>query len=295
MAERCEVVFVGGAAFSGAELVAGLLGAHPRLAASPVAARFHSDERGMPALLGGQVGLDDFLDRLRGEWWSGAGGEPGLGEVVARSRLESGIERFRSTYHRDPLAACRELFVFLLGPLAGEGRLLVEWSAGNLRQAQVLVRLFGDARFVHVVRDGRDVASAAAPQNGGGLAAGLRRWVGELREIESAVRGEEDGAPYAIPAGRLGVVVLDQLAAGDRVASCAALLELLALGDDPGVGPFLDHPLGPLEVGRGGWRAHARGPGAWALGRRYRRVLAALEREGNHAAPPLIEAYERLG
>ena len=31
-----------------------------------------------------------------------------------------------------------------------------------MKQAQMLVRVFPEARFVHVVRDGRDVAWAAA-------------------------------------------------------------------------------------------------------------------------------------
>ncbi len=58
---------------------------------------------------------------------------------------------------------------------------------------------------------------------------------------------------------------------------------------------FLEHRLGPEEIGRGRWRERARGPAAWALTRRYRRALSQLERERNHAARPLIEAYERLG
>ena len=297
MAEHGEVIFVGGAAFSGAGLVAGLLDAHPRLVALPIAARFHSEDRGMPALLGGRVGLDGFLSELRGPWWAGSSdGEPGLGEVVDRPRLEAEIERFRGSYHRDPLAACRELFLSLLAPVADGERRLVEATAANMKQAQTLVRVFPDARFVHVVRDGREAAwAAAAEARTRRFAAGIAGWADELREIELAIRGEEDGAPYAMPPGRFGVVVLDQLAAGDREASYQALLALLALEDDPQMRSFLEHRLGPEEIGRGRWREHARGPAAWALRRRYRRALSQLERERNHAARPLLEAYERLG
>jgi hypothetical protein len=273
------------------------LDAHPRLVALPIAARFHSEDRGMPALLGGRIGLDDFLGELRGPLWTGSSeGEPGLGEVVARARLEAEIERFRGSYHRDPLAACRELFFSLLVPVADRERGLVEATAANMKEAQTLVRLFPEARFVHVVRDGRDAAwAAAADARARRLAAGIGHWTDELREIESAIGGEEDGAPYAIPAGRFGVVVLDQLAAGERQASYRALLALLALDDDPRMRSFLEHRLGPEEIRRGRWRERARGPVARALTRRYRRALTELERERNHAARPLIEAYERLG
>jgi hypothetical protein len=296
LADHGEVIFVGGAAFSGTGLVARLLDAHPRLTALPIAARFHSEDRGMPALLGGRVGLDSFLSELRGPWWTGSSdGEPGLGEVVARPRLEAEIERFRGSYHRDPLAACRELFLSLLVPVADGERRLVEATAANMKQAQTLVRVFPEARFVHVVRDGRDAAWAAAEARTRRPAARIAGWTDELREIELAIRGEEDGAPYAMPPGRFGVVVLDQLAAGDRDASYQALLALLALDDDPRMRSFLEHRLGPEEIGRGRWREHARGPAARALQRRYRRALSQLERERNHAARPLLEAYERLG
>jgi Sulfotransferase family len=284
LAERGEVIFVGGAAFSGTELVGRLLGAHPRLAALPIAARFHSDDRGMPALLGGRVGLDDFLRRLRGPWWTGSSeDEPGLGEVVDRARFEAEVERFRGSYHDDPLAACRELFLSLLAPAGGDERRLVEASATNMTGAQTLVRVFPAARFVHVVRDGRDSAT------------GIGQWAHELREIESAIRGEEDGAPYAMPAGSFGVVVLDQLAAGDREGSYRALLALLALDDDPEMRSSFEHRLRPEQIGWGRWRAGGRGAGAWVFSRRYRRELSKLERERNHAARPLMEAYERLG
>ena len=66
------------------------------------------------------------------------------------------------------------------------------------------------------------------------------------------------GLPYAIPAGRFGVVVLDQLAAGERQASYRALLALLALDDDPQTRSFLEHRLGAEQIGRGRWREGAR-------------------------------------
>jgi len=286
--ERRELIFVGGAAHSGTSAVARLLDAHPRLLALPVAARFHSEDRGMPALLAGQVSLAEFAGRFRERWWNGAGG---LGEVSDPSLLERQLAGFKDAYHRDPLAACRELFLSLTAPLSGEHG-LVETSPGNLRQAQALVRLFPEARFVHVVRDGRDVA--AAP-DGTGLAAGIQSWAGKLREIDAAIRGEEDGAAHPIPPESLALVILDQLVAGDRARSYEDLLGLLALDDDPAMRWVLDHELGPQQVGRGRWRESARGPAGWALRRRYRRTLIELEREGNHAAGPLLDAYQALG
>ena len=58
---------------------------------------------------------------------------------------------------------------------------------------------------------------------------------------------------------------------------------------------FLEHRLGAEEIGRGRWRERARGRATRMLTRRYRGALTELEQERNHAAQPLIEAYERLG
>ncbi len=290
MADLPEVIFVGGVAHSGASVVADLLAAHPRLAELGVAARFHSDERGLPALLAGQVGLDEFVAGFRERWWEGPGGLEQTGDSAL---LQRELDRFRESYHRDPLSACRALFAALAAP--GGERGLVDASPGNLRQAQALVRLFPQSRFVHVVRDGRDVAASPAAGDGSGLAAGLRSWAAKLHEIDTAIRGEEDGAAHPVPPESLAVVVLDRLVEGEREAAYAALLERLGLDDDPRMRARFQERLVPEGVGRGRWRERARGPAAWALGRRYRRALVGLEREGNHAAGPLIEAYEELG
>jgi hypothetical protein len=146
---------------------------------------------------------------------------------------------------------------------------------------------------VHVVRDGRDVAASPAERTR--LGAGIRGWAGSLREIDAAIRGEEDGAAHPVRADRLAVVVLDRLVAGGDEAPYDTLLRTLDLEDDPAMRSFRDQRLGPREVGRGRWRERARGPAAWAVGRRYRRTLDELAREGNHAAGPLVDAYEELG
>ena len=291
MTERPEVVFVGGVAHSGSSLVAGLLDAHPGLAPLPVAAPFHTDDRGLPALLAGQVGLEEFAGGFRERWWDGA---EGLGDSRDASVLDAELARFREAYYRDPLSACRELFTSLRVPENGAAG-LVDTSPGNLRQAQTLVRLFPEARFVHVVRDGRDVAASPAEQDGPRLAAGIRDWASRLRELDAAIRGEEDGAAHPVRADRLAVVVLDRLVDRGGEAAYEELLLRLGLEDDPAMRSFRDQRLRPQDVGRGRWRERARGPAAWALGRRYRRTLDELARDGNHAANPLLDAYEELG
>jgi hypothetical protein len=49
------------------------------------------------------------------------------------------------------------------------------------------------------------------------------------------------------------------------------------------------------EAHRERWREGLGGLGRRRVQRKYERALARLEREGNHAARPLIDAYQRLG
>lgn len=290
LSDGAEVIFVGGTRFSGAEAVARLLSEHPAATTVPSVARFHSDRWGIPAVLHGRTGLDDFADRLRSD---------DVAERIPRERLESALAALREGYQADPLGSSRALFWSVIDELvdhAAPPRTLVDASPGNLVEAQTLARLVPEARFVHVVHDGRDVAAAAVDSDVDvtRIPAGLEWWAGELREIERGVRGEEDGAHYAIQPERLCVAVLDELAGPEAGAAYARLLDRLSLGEDGPVTP-VQAKLDPSELERESWRGWARGPGRrWAT-RRYERTLDELESEGNHAAPALRAAYERLG
>jgi hypothetical protein len=289
LARRGGVIFVGGASFSGVDVVGRLLAARPDAVAARRPMRVHTDDRGIPALLTGRIGLADFVAELPGRG----------GDRVPEPALAAAIASLRRDFHADPLEACRELFWAFARAAVGDpgGRILVEASADNIRQAQTLARLVPDARFVHVVRDGRDVAAAMC--EGGarrrGMTVALAWWVERLREAEDGLRGEEDGAPYAIPEERLAVLVLDELASTGRETAHRNLLDALALTDGAAIPEAVEPELEAAAIGRGRWRRHARGPARWWVRRGYERVLGELAGEGNHAAVPLARAYRELG
>jgi hypothetical protein len=296
-----ELVFLAGPgrARRGAQMVAQLLGSHSRFAVVPIDARFHCDTDGMPDLIEGRVSLKRFLLKLREVWWGGGAGagRGRLDEVVPQDRFEAAVDRFSSSYLDDPLDACRGLFDDLLGPLASaEGKQgLVETSARNLHHAPILARLFPDARFVHVVRDGRVAAFRLAETDWGPQdpIAGIDWWAERVRRVDHAVRGEEDGTSYSLGPEQLHVLVLDELLNGDREPPYEALLEFLGAEDETGARAFLDRWLGPADHSRRAWE---NGMSSWKrrrLRRKYERTLGALQRDGVHCAPQLIEAYER--
>jgi hypothetical protein len=296
-----DVLFVGGTGRSGTHVLGRLLGRHPRFAGVPIECRFHCNKRGMPDLLGGRVTLAGFVEKLRDFWWHRVriDGEPrGLYNLMTRRRFDAALERFQAAYYDDPLAACRRLFADLLGPIAEEqGKPgLVEMSSHNVREAQTLLRIFPEARFVHAVRDGRDAASSVTTKTWGpdGIVAGIDWWADRLRAIDAGVRGEEDGSAYALPPQRLCVVVLDELVGGDREAAYARLAAFVGAMGDSAMRDFFDRRMGPADAHLARWREGLGRVGRLRVRRKYERTLAALEREQNHAARPLIDAYERL-
>ena len=258
----------------------------------------------MPDLLGGRVTLAGFLEKLRDFWWHRVrvDGQPrGLYNLLTRKRFDAAVERFEADYHADPVPACRQLFVDLLWPLAAEqGKPgLVEMSSHNVREAQTLRRLFAEARFVHAVRDGRDAASSVTTKTWGpdSILKGIDWWADRLRAIEAGVRGDRRRRRLRAAGRPSSAWWFSTTSSGEIArATYGRLLDFLGVDDDAGDAGVLrasDAP-GRARIWRAGGRGWG-GSGAGAVQRKYEAALAALEREQNHVARPLIDAYERLG
>ena len=297
-----SLVFVGGTGRSGTHIVGRLLGEHAAFADVPIEARFHCNKRGLPDLLEGRVSLGGFMDKLRDFWWHRirVDDQPrGLYSLMYRAAFDDALGRFESSYHADPIVASRRLYLDLLWPLAEEeGKPgLVEMSSHNVREAQMLRRLFPEAKVIHTVRDGRDAASSVTTKTWGpdDVIKGIGWWADRLRWIDRGVAGTEDGAEYGLPADRFHLVVLDDLVAGRARGAPRRPVRL------PGHRPR----RGPARVLRRADERVRHAPGRWAEGagavgrarvrRRYERTLAQLDEEGNHVAPPLLDTLERLG
>src|SRR3954447_22215528 len=211
VAKPPPVLFVGGTGRSGTHVVAKLLGKHSKMALVPVEVRFHVDQRGFPGLLSGEVTKRQFLRRLRGFWWRGFQTRRmrGLYRFVPEERFGRAVATFEPAFDDDPEGACRQLFFDLLGvrlERAGAPT-LVEQSCDTIAQGAMLSRLFPEAKFIHVVRDGRDASVSRVSQTPGLVYPRARRqgldwWEERIRAIDAGAR--------AIPDDRLLTVSLDE-------------------------------------------------------------------------------------
>jgi hypothetical protein len=264
-------VFVGGTGRSGTTIVAQTIAAHPAYRLIGRELRFHADPGGLRGLLSGELDVAGFRAQLADFWL------PRLAAACERDVLERAVARFEQPGD-DVWAASRSLLEAVAGGAGG----WVEMSPPNMEAAAVLARLLPEARFVHVVRSGLDVAVSYramtwAPDD---LAECLLWWEDRLRRADAGLR--------EVPAGRVLVVHLEELA-GDG-APVRALLDFLRLEDDAGdVARYVAETVRPerMEMGRRELSAVER----QRLERLYRGALGRLRRRGVHALPADAEGF----
>lgn len=295
--EPVPLLFVGGTGRSGTHVVSKILGSHSSYRKVPNEARFHTDPGGYPDVLAGRTGPDLFAYRLRHHWWRNFEARRlsfrGLHRYVPRRRLDAATASFLHRFDLEPEAALRQLFFDLLWPLATEWSKsgLIEQSCDTVAAAGTLATLFPEARFVHVVRDGRDVAASRVEQARWltyprTIDQGLEWWEARIRRIDAGVR--------AAGAGRVHAVSLDDLVTDEgRRRSYTQLRRFAGL---PAEREMLDYFQGRVKVRNAHterWRdavpAHRQGE----VDGRYRRILDDLEADGIHGAALLRRAYER--
>ncbi len=311
LADPARLVFVGGTGRSGTHLVAKLIGRHAEFENVPIEVRFHADRGGFPDLLAGRVTKDEFLRRLRGFWWRRyrSGGRPpdilpwvalgreprGLHKFVAQDAFDAAVARFDRRFDSEPESACRELFLDLLGPLAeAAGKPgLVEMSCATTVAAPTLARVFPEAKFIHVVRDGRD-ASASRVRQGRGLlyprtrVQGVRWWEGRVRRIEGALAG--------LPEERVLTLSLDWLVQRPPNRRGYRLLRrFLGVEKQKTADTLFKRKVSPERANVGRWERGLPERTREQVRREYEAALERIEGDRLVCAPLLREIYEFEG
>jgi hypothetical protein len=272
-----EPVFVGGSARSGTHALGRLVAADPRYHLIGTEARFHSFKEGLPDLLAGEVVIDRFLELLRGHWWRrGYRDSQGLHRIADEAQRDGALERFKRDYAEDPWGASRVLVRAILDPAAQrEGKpAWVEVTGWNVQSAPTLLRLFPDARFVNMVRDGRAVVAGHLRKKSltDDPEEALLHWRRRIRAADAAMR--------RLPPGRALIVHLDDLVAGDREGTFRRVAEFLETADESPMRRYFDAEISAEAAHLGGWHERMPPPDARRIDRRYRKLVRELHRAG---------------
>lgn len=310
------IVFVGGTGRSGTHVVAKLLGSSNELEDIRMEVRFHCDPGGFPDLCFGDTNVDDFVKRMRGFWWRryrGGGRPPDILPWISLGRKSRGLHKaIEAEPFEDALAdfewgtiqalmdgsnaqmreCCRALFFRLLWPLAEESGAegLVEMSCDNVARADALRRIFPEAKFIHVVRDGRD-ASASRVRQGRHLlrprtrSEGLRWWEQRIRRAENELR--------TVDPDRVLTVSLDMLVQPwPQRRGLKALREFLGLRKQHRMQRHFRRKINPDLGNLGRWRRGLSTARQERLRAEYEQILEGMELDRLACAPLLREVYE---
>jgi hypothetical protein len=291
-----ELVFVGGTGRSGTHVLSQLLARHHRYALVPVEVRFHTDAEGFPGLLSGEVTPRAFLRRMRGFWWRGfqTSRLRGMYRFVDRDRYDAALAAFERDHERDLVPACRQLFYDLLWFRVDEesrARGLVEQSTDTVARAPVLTRVFPEASFIHVVRDGRDASASRVAQTRGLVRPRTR--VQGIEWWEERIRAIERGAD-SVPEGRLLTVGLDELVRLQRArVALRPLFRFLGAPVTKRTRRYFSNRMTLEAASKERWRDGISARKAERLAELYAEAVARLEADGARCAPLLRRSLER--
>jgi len=296
-------VMAGGTGRSGTTAVAGLLGRHREVRASVprevkfltepgglldvcLGSRPHSRHRsarrvrlaGNLPLIGRRVVRAEFTRQLQGRWWrrtNRMGRDSGLHlslDEVTRDHLLEQLWRDHATV--GAVEAGRRFFQQMVRSQqqdAGE-RYWIDTSPPNVAEAERLITLLPDARFIWMVRDGRSTAASVLSERWGPKDPdeAVAWWETRLRESHAGARALSDE--------RVLVMQLEDLVVRDREASYRRLLDFLGLEDDPAMRRFFERRMPPDRVRPDAWRERVPDPAAFEAA--YLRARDRLERDG---------------
>jgi hypothetical protein len=246
---------------------------------------FHANPGALVGYVDGSVTRDELVEALRGRWWRRRAHWDnektfGLFTMVDAADREAAIAEFMSI--EDPLQASRSLVARMLDPLAARaGRAgWIDHTPNNVGACVRLARVFPDAKFIHIVRDGRDRACSVMrlPWGPDTAEEAIRGWAWKLQSDDAEAR--------ALEPGRMLVVQLEELVLVDREGTYRRLLEFLELDDQEPVRTFFERDITPQRAHVGRWRSELAEPERRRVERLYADTLERMREAGVSCVPP---------
>ncbi len=277
-------LFVGGTGRSGTTIVARLLSAHPAYHVIPIEVRFVAEQKGLCDLLAGRTTFERFERRLLGPWFYRElpnGETRGLHSLLDRAQMERAVRVLERDLRADPWRAGQAFVHELLDPLAASAgaKSWIEMTPPNVEAAECLLRLFPDAKLIHSIRDGRDVACSVTPLVWGpnDPDEALDWWADHLERGFAACDG--------LPSDRVLVVQLEDLTVHHREREYARLLAFMGLADDPAMWAYFETVMTPERAHVGRWVGDVPADRRDSFAAHHRALVDSLRARGRPVAP----------
>lgn len=279
-------VFVGGTGRSGTTIAGELIGAGSHYALVPIELRFHVEKGGLCDLARGQVSLDAFESAMTKRWFKRPprpNGPRGVHVILRQGRLEQALERLRDTYAADPWASSATFMDEVIDPFRQRRKAStwVEMTPPNAKSMHTLARIFPDARFLHMVRDGRDVAASVARRGWGpdSVVSATTWWGNQMMAIHRSAK--------SVDPTRLHTVRLESLVGPQGARVFDELVGTLGIEPDEAMRAFLGANMSVERARPGSWRRGLDQTEQERVEELYQYQLERLDRAGA-SLPPII-------
>ena len=213
--------------------------------------------RVMPLL--GRNQLHYFSQKLDGPWWSedGKSGNPrGLIQSLSKDIVEQAHQRFKQSFKSDPASASREFFYTLAQAQIKkpETKYFGDSTPVNMMHAYHIKELLPDARFINVIRDGRDVALSISKEHWGpnDPHAGLSWWANRVLKSAQALAKIDRTFVHEFR--------IEDLVVRNRDQSYENILNFLQLEDAPKLRQYFQEQMSTERLHIGRWRSEVKDP-----------------------------------
>jgi hypothetical protein len=278
VANKFSPVFIGGSGRSGTTVTLNLLQRHPQFHASlPREIKFLTSRHGLLDLvytrpfsveedlhgyrynlvtrifpLLGRNQMEYFTRNLFNRWWSEegkAGKARGLVQSLSLEVVESAHNEFIQTFALDRTGAAREFFYSLADAQIKKDALYFGDSTPvNMMHADQIHKLLPEARFINVLRDGRDVAVSISKERWGpnDPYEGLSWWANRVHRAALALKRVNPNSVLQLR--------IEDLIVHEREKSYANLLNFLKLDDSEVLREYFAEQLTAEKLHTGRWR-----------------------------------------
>jgi hypothetical protein len=302
MEKQLLPVFAGGTGRSGTTIIVNLLSRHPQFHASlPREIKYLTERKGLidfnfnrplseerslkelrNAIAGkilpllGKSNFDIFSSRIHGRWWSEAGkkgNQRGLIQSITLDVIDSALIKFENSFKKDPKKASREFFFTLSAAQISSPDVVYfgDSTPTNIINAKYITQIFPEAKFINMIRDGRDVA----------LSVSKERWGPSTPE--QALLWWEKRVEYAhnsleqISSELKVNLRLEDLVVHQREESYQRLLTFLELEEHPTMRKYFNEQMTVEKMHFGEWKNEVKNPEKF--GSDYQKVLKRLARK----------------
>ena len=295
-------LFTGGTGRSGTTIILNLLTRHPKFHASlPREIKYLTDRKGLidfnftrplteerslkelrnsiagkllPIL--GKSNFDIFSSRIHGLWWSEVGkkgNQRGLIQGISLDVIDMALKSFEGTYKSNPREASREFFYSLSKAQLDSNQIdyFGDSTPTNIINAKYIHEIFPEAKFINMIRDGRDVALSVSQERWGPATPekALLWWEKRIVHAHNSL--------IQVPQNSRHEIRLEQLVIHQREESYRALLAFLGLDDHPNMRKYFDEQMLVEKMHSGEWQKQLKNPEKF--GSTYQNILKRLRKK----------------